>query len=153
MTHLHQTIEEGVKGLLAYLKSGGKTYYVRGAEMHIHDEMSTWLRTFADRVSNATILYEGDKLVNEGIARGRAAERAEILAALDADRENFELTDPVPIYDDGCRDTRDHLRTLIASRSQPEEARGCEGNCPNVCKPHGGEYEYCINAGCKCRHL
>ena len=26
----------------------------------------------------------------------------------------------------------------------------CEGNCPNVCKSHGGKYDFCVNEGCKC---
>ena len=26
----------------------------------------------------------------------------------------------------------------------------CSGNCPNVCKVHGGQYEFCSNPECKC---
>lgn len=28
----------------------------------------------------------------------------------------------------------------------------CVGNCPNTCKVHMGEYQFCTNEGCKC-HL
>ncbi len=36
---------------------------------------------------------------------------------------------------------------------QHNEEKKCTGNCPNTCKVHMGEYEFCTNAGCICHQI
>lgn len=66
-------------------------------------------------------------------------------------------------YWDSVQENREtileHIRNFIphieggigenAARSTKEKKR-CIGNCPNTCKIHMGEYQFCTNPSCEC---